>query len=165
MSDSQSPTPIFSVSNTQNSKAVTPSQSDSTSHIQTPDRTALDFELDDETILSELKSDQSIVDATERFLLNFKFQKRKPGRPKSGTTGETPKLPEHVNENFRSITDINDLHAGLLLDYIVKLNKFNKRLLNQFENLSTKYNTLLNKIESEPNSDTPSDTSTRHREL
>ena len=133
MSSSQSPTPISSVGNTHNSITSTPSQSKSTSHNQTPGNTESDCELlNEETILSELKNDQLVIDATEKFLLNFKFQKRIRGRPKAGAVGATPELPETVNENLRSITDINDLHAGLLLDYIVKLNKFNKRLLSNF---------------------------------
>ena len=116
MSSSQSPTPISSVGNTHNSITSTPSQSKSTSHNQTPGNTESDCELlNEETILSELKNDQLVIDATEKFLLNFKFQKRNRGRPKAGAVGATPELPETVYENLRSITDINDLLTSWFL--------------------------------------------------
>ena len=80
--------------------------------------------------------------------MNYNCNKRKPGRPKANETPkEKLKIPDAVNEDLKSFTNINNLHPGILLDYLRRLNNFNKRLLSSFESLDKKYNQLVDKIE------------------
>ena len=106
-----------------------------------------EIEIDDDLIY--LKHEQSKIDSTLNFLLNFECQKRKPGRPRadSDTNNTTLKVPDTVADNLKDFTNINRLHPGVLLDYLRKVNDFNKKILHNYELLNNKYNDLSSKIE------------------
>ena len=112
---------------------VTPSRDDSDES----------FEIDhDETSdLNEyFKNEQSKINAGLNFLMNFDSFKRKPGRPpKNNENKSSKKIPESVNSNLRQFTNINDLHPGVLIDHLNRLNSFNQKLLNSFNALNEKY--------------------------
>lgn len=93
---------------------------------------------DSESNIVELSREQSNVESLLTFLLNYNCNKKKVGRPKS--------IPTSVSESLKTVTDINDLHAGVLLDYLMKLSKLNKSLLNQFSILNNKYNNVLEQL-------------------
>ena len=101
---------------------------------------------DDELDIDNLKSEQAKNDDILKFLLNYGTEKRKPGRPRFGEKN-TKEIPSTVKESFRGITNVNDLHGGVLLDYLTKISKFNKTLINSLDHLNNKYSELLNKID------------------
>ena len=100
---------------------------------------------------TDLKNDQERIDSTLKFLLNYNVQKRKPGRPpKTNEKTECQNrltVPDSVSDSLKTITNVNDLHAGVLLDYLMKSNKLNKILLERLDTLNDKYNSLLDKLE------------------
>lgn len=107
-----------------------------------------DIKLDDN--INYIRSEQSKIDSTLNFLLNFNLPKRKPGRPKAGEENSPNvliKVPDTVNDSFKSITNINDLHPGVLLDYLFKVNSLNKRILTTLDNLNEKYNKLSKQLD------------------
>ena len=141
MSSSQSTSSILSTPDfTHNSQPFISSQLESclTEDFVTPDD--LDY----------LNAEQSKIDSTLNFLLNVNFKKRKPGRPPKLTTNP-PQIPDSVREQFKSITDINDLHPGVLLDYLTKINNLNKKILGNFKLLNEKYCELNRKFEIQNN--------------
>ena len=98
--------------------------------------------------VSSLKEEYETINKTLDFLLNFNCSKRKPGRPKTGETNANrqQKIPDTVNEKFKSISNVTDLHGGVLLDYLLKVNSLNKKLLSSFEKLNDKYVDLSKKF-------------------
>ena len=75
-----------------------------------------------------LKSEQKKIDTNINFLLNYNPKKKKAGRPpKTDSTNTNVQFPASVSDKFKSIVDINDLHPGVLLDYLIKVNNFNKK--------------------------------------
>lgn len=111
-----------------------------------------------EVDLDSLNNDQSRIDSVLNFLLNYDYRKKNVGRPKKavGRTRKQPGrgskssdsrrqssvLPDEVEE---SLINIDDLHPGLLVDYLTKLNDFNKKLLHGINVLSNKYDMLVAK--------------------
>ena len=99
---------------------------------------------------SYIKTEQSKIDATLNFLLAYE-PKRKVGRPKVNETSKSnsvKKIPDSVNDNLKKFTNINDLHPGVLIDHLIKVNSFNKKLLTCFEFLNEKYHDLSTKYDS-----------------
>ena len=92
---------------------------------------------------SDLRDEQAVIDKTIKFLLNYSCTKKKAGRPRAGETSKHLQVPDTVNEFFKTLNNINELHGGVLLDYLIKINKFNKKLLNNFEILNNKYEDLV----------------------
>ena len=120
------------------------------------DKSEVSFNIDNtnELNLSFLKDEQSKIDTCLNFLLNYDCNKKKINRPKTrkNTTNSTPnsknefEVPDSVNKNFVNLVDINDIHAGVLLDYLNKVNQFNKKIISKFEELNKKYNNLCDEI-------------------
>ena len=97
-----------------------------------------------------LNGEQKKIDSTINFLLNYNPKKKKPGRPpKSDSTNSSQKVhfPDSVPDQFKSISNINDLHPGVLLDYLTKVNNFNKEILHSLNSINEKYNDLNRKID------------------
>ena len=111
------------------------------------------YESDNDINLNDLKNEQSVIDSTLKFLINYNVTKRKPGRPKSGETKQIPPVPSTVKESFKGITNVSDLHAGVLLDYLTKINKFNKILLEKVDHLNSKYSEVLEQLNTKSDSD------------
>ena len=55
-------------------------------------------------------------------------------------------FPDGVSENMKNLTDIRDVHPGVLLDYLVKPNDFNKKILQSVGTLHKKCNELATKL-------------------
>ena len=124
----------------------TPKSSQSNSSILIDDICSDEFDIEN------LRSEQDKTDNILHFLLNFNCQKRKPGRPKASESNiNYDKVPPSVKDSLRTVTNINELHGGVLLDYLTKINKFNKTLLDALNQLNNKYSILLNKLESSNN--------------
>ena len=82
-------------------------------------------------------------------MINYKPTKRGPGRPKGSekSVSAIPKtVPDNITETAKSFTNINDLHPGILLEYLTKVNSLNKKLLNHCDNLTKKYDQLNEKL-------------------
>ena len=106
--------------------------------------------------LESLRQEQITIDKTLNYLMNFNPNKRKTGRPTknsnktsssasaSSDTANIDDIPDTVSENLKSITSINDLHAGMLLDYLKKIHCMNKKLFIGFERLTKTCNDLKN---------------------
>ena len=58
------------------------------------------------------------------------------------------KVPDNVSESLKTILDVNDLHAGVLLDYLTKVSRLNKKLIDHVQNLNDKLCVLSEKIDS-----------------
>ena len=102
----------------------------------------------DDNCLSLIEQ-QDKIDKTLNFLKNYPLNKRQRGRPRRGETkseSSTSKpdkpLPDFINDNLKAFTNINELHPGLLLDHLMRINTFNKRLLASYSDLNEKYNEL-----------------------
>ena len=89
---------------------------------------------------TQLRDECSIINSTLDYLININY-KKKPGRPAKNS------VPDTVNDAFKSIRNINDLHPGVLIDYMSKINSFNKKILRNLESLHSKYSELVDKIE------------------
>ena len=104
----------------------------------------------DEIDCTDYKEEQNKIEKTLNFLLNFNAtNKRTRGRPPKNpqTTKTSPlKVPESVNDELKSFTNINDLHPGVLLDYLKKVNNLNKKILKSYDILNNKYNELSAKV-------------------
>ena len=60
-------------------------------------------------------------------------------------------IPSSVDDSLSSIINVNELHAGVLLDFLKKINNFNKKLLKGFVDLTNKYHqSIERKKDSEP---------------
>ena len=94
-----------------------------------------------------LKDEYLNIDRTLNFLLRYNTKRKKPGRPKNNEANTPVKVPDTVSEELKSLTDIKDLHPGVLLDYLKKINSFNKKLLNSLDSLNDKYNILVQRKE------------------
>ena len=90
-----------------------------------------------------MNDEQANIDKSLNFLINYKPDKKVRTRGKS-IKGQL-EIPSIVSQDLIDITDINDLHAGVLLDYLKKVNIFNKKLLANINLLSSKYDQLLDK--------------------
>ena len=150
MNNSQSPHRILCTPDiAHNALALSPSQSGSGLREEpTTPVTDIDVEL--------LSEEQSKIDSSIKFLLNYNCKKRKPGRPSNQTLENLNSL----KEPFKSLTDINDLHPGILLDYLTKVNNFNKKILGSLKLLAEKYDDLNKKIEHGTGTATATDTAT-----
>ena len=91
-----------------------------------------------------LKEDQSTVEKTLDFLLNYKCTEKRLTR--SGKDKGGQKLPSTTKESLKTVENVNDLHGGVLLDYLIKVCKLNKQLLTTLETLDNKYNDLISKL-------------------
>ena len=103
---------------------------------------------------SELKKEQEIIDKGLNFLLNFKHKKpfgRPPKNVSNSAETNSLKVPDFVSPTLKSITNLNDLHPGVLLDYLIKINSFNKKILHHCNDLHTKVQTLNDKFDSTAN--------------
>ena len=78
---------------------------------------------------------------------------------------QAPPSPNTDNECFKSINNVTDLHGGLLLDYLTKVNKFNKILLNKINDLNVEYDEVLIKLEIKTADDSTKDESSRQHHL
>ena len=117
----------------------------------TPLSCTLDGSYIDENFTT-LTEQQKKIDRTLNFLKNFPITKKSRGRPPKvsesvGKVSESagknnPKIPEFINDNLKSFTNINELHPGVLLDHLIRINSFNKLLLSSVEALTEKYNEL-----------------------
>ena len=95
-----------------------------------------------------LNEEQIKIDSSLKFLLNYSVNKRKPGRPKTGATSQPQPqpIPDTVNDQLKSITNVNDLHAGVLLDYLSKVNSLNRKILKYCNSLTEKYDALVDNV-------------------
>ena len=127
-------------------------------NVSHPDFTA-DDEFD-EIALNDLKDDQRKIDSSLKFLLNYKGSKR-PIREsvrninKGTSSKEQLAFPDSISPSLKKISDVNELHAGVLLDYLMKVNKFNKILLDRMDDIANKYNSLVEKLENKNIPSTP----------
>ena len=99
----------------------------------------------------DLIDEQNSIDKILNFLIHYKENKKGPGRPSSKSKEKSKeenlqKVPDNVSESFRSIKSINDIHGGILLDYLMKVNSLNKKLLSHCNNLTKKYGELNDKL-------------------
>ena len=107
--------------------------------------------------LDNLNENQSRIDSVLRFLLNYNVPKKNVGRPKKaagnnidpsvmlnnvGSDHSQYSIPDDIRESMKKINSIQDLHPGLLIDYLVRLNEFNKKILQSVGVLHKKYNEL-----------------------
>ena len=116
----------------------------------------------DEIDIDGLSENQSRIDSVLKFLLHYNCPKKNVGRPKK-QAGKAVKdlnvitdasrekeqdfaFPDGVSENMKNLTDIRDVHPGVLLDYLVKLNDFNKKILQSVGTLHKKCNELATKL-------------------
>ena len=106
----------------------------------------------DEINLENLNENQSRIDTVLRFLLNYNVPKKSVGRPRKNRStnvnpssaqsvdGDVPQeIPVELSDSMKKISDIKDLHPGLWMDYLVKLNDFNKKILQTVGVLHKKY--------------------------
>ena len=79
------------------------------------------------------------------FLLAYETKKRTRSTTKTNETlksNTVKKIPDSVNPSLRAFNNINDLHPGVLLDHLNKINSLNKKLLTCFSTLREKYDGL-----------------------
>ena len=144
MSSNQSPSRNLLTPNSHNSIPDNLDQLNSSSYECPASPTTPTVNID----IDYLKNEQKKIDTTINFLLNYNPKKKKPGRPpKTDTTNTNAQFPDSVPDQFKSIIDINDLHPGVLLDYLTKVNNFNKKILCSLNSLNEKYDCLSRKIE------------------
>ena len=125
----------------------TPSTSGRTLQVSTPGSDFEDndlhdsYQTDSEVDVESLKQQQSKIDATLNYLLKADYTRRKPGRPpkvtKSHANGD--EVPDSVTKVLKGFTNINELHPGVLLDHLNKLNTFNRKILHNFNLLNDKF--------------------------
>ena len=106
------------------------------------DSSLLDEINNDGIDFKQLNKDQKTTEKTLDFLLKYKCTEKRTGKGKG--KGEL-KLPSTVKESLKTIENISDLHGGVLLDYLMKVCKLNKQLLQSLEKLDNKYNDLISK--------------------
>ena len=130
-------------------QAQSPSASQVASQLLTPssslNKSITNFnDVEDEVDYDTLKDDQQIIDKTLKFLRNYKGSKHKVGSKSRPNSSLSPgsKIPDSVSNDLKSLSDINDLHPGVLLDLLKKINNLNKRILHNYEILNSKYNKL-----------------------
>ena len=129
----------------------------------------LEFEDSLEDIdLEDLNENQLRIDSVLKFLLTYNPPKKAVGRPRktngnnannvnsSGLNDESSfssqcVVPEEWRDKISKINSMQDLNPGLLMDYLVRLNEFNKKVLQSVGVLHKKLNELKRK-----QSDTPS---------
>ena len=116
----------------------------------------------DEIDIDGLSENQARIDSVLKFLLNYNCPKKNVGRPKK-QAGKAVKdlnvitdasrekeqdfaFPDGVSENMKNLSDIRDVHPGVLLDYLVKLSDFNKKILQSVGTLHKKCNELSTKL-------------------
>ena len=95
--------------------------------------------------IDSLKDEQKIIEKTLNSLLNFKVHAKTRGRPPN-VPKVTQKIPDTVRDDFKSLSNINELHPGILMDYLTKVSSLNKKLLQNFELLTDKYIALNDKL-------------------
>ena len=109
----------------------------------------------EEIDLENLNEDQSQIDSVLKFLLSYNAPKKSVLRPRKNVakkgentmvlnpnenSDEAPvSVPEDLRECMKKVSNINDLHPGLLMEYLVKLNEFNKKILQSVGVLHKKY--------------------------
>ena len=104
-----------------------------------------------ESDFGELKDDQKVIEKTLNYLINFnpndKFRKcRQTNKTNASKISPRADVPDTVSEDLKSLTDINDLHPGVLLDLLKKVNSLNKKLLQNYKHLNEKYLKLENNL-------------------
>ena len=150
MSNSQSPSRIFLSPNSHNSQTLSSDQLNLASENSPASHTTPILDTD----IESLNNEQRQIDSTINFLLNYNPKKEKPGRPpKSESSNTLTQIPDSVPDHLKSITDINDLHPGVLLDYLIKVNNFNKKILGSLNSINRKYDDLNLKFESHRSND------------
>ena len=60
-------------------------------------------------------------------------------------------IPDTVRPDLKSLVNISELHRGILLDYLIKVNTLNTKHLNNFELLNKKCNELNDTIKDSTN--------------
>ena len=105
------------------------------------------FEDNDSDIdINALKEDQTNTEKVLNFLLKYKCSENHTSYNfRSKNSKQKTKLPDTVKEHLKSIENINDLHGGVLLDYLIKICNFNKRILSTLETLNSKYENVITK--------------------
>ena len=94
-----------------------------------------------------LKDEQNNIDKILNFLVHYKENKKGPGRPSlKSKENNVLKVPDNVSESLKTITSINDIHPGVLLDYLMKVNSLNKKILKHCDNLTKQYTKLHDKL-------------------
>ena len=106
--------------------------------------------------LETIQQEQLTIDKTLNFLINCNPNKRRPGRPpkrdcvKSSASPDVNDIPDTVSDNLKNITDINNLHAGILLDYLKKVHTLNKKLFISYQRLTKDFEGLKSKLQDHP---------------
>ena len=99
----------------------------------------------DEVDIDGLSENQFRIESVLKFLLNYNCPKKNVGCPRKQAGKPVKNLivisdasreneqdfafPDGVSDNMKNLTDIRDLHPGVLLDYLMKLNDVNKNIL------------------------------------
>ena len=97
----------------------------------------------DDINLENFKKQQETIEKTLNYLLNVKIKKRKQGRPKANSTPPLPpKIPDTISDELRAVNKFDEIHPGVLLDFLNKINDFNKKILTGFDLMSKKYDQL-----------------------
>ena len=115
---SQSQSISQKISNLISSPVIRGSQSDASFN---------DAETVNDLDFTNLRGDQETIDSTLKFLLNYNVHKKKRGRPAFNTNEEKNvpdrlTVPDSVNDSLKTITNVSQLHAGVLIDYLIKSN-------------------------------------------
>ena len=127
--------------------------------------------------IDNLQSEQQNIDSVLNYLLKARIPKKKVGRPPGGAKGANSQnsqgansqnsqndvdditMPSSVDDTLSSIININQLHAGVLLEFLKKINNFNKKLLRGFIDLTNKYHENVEKKNS-PDPENPQTSNT-----
>ena len=100
--------------------------------------------------LEYFESEQKIIDSTLNYLTNFSLKKKGPGRPsKKNISSPSKLLPKTLDQSLKTLTNISDLHPGVLIDLLNKTNDLSKKILSEFYALSRKYDELEAKLKNQ----------------
>lgn len=103
----------------------------------------------DKIDIESFKEEQGKNDKILNFLLNYKCPKKRLTRnnkSNANSLSQPAAIPDTVKDQLKSISDISDLHGGVLLDYLMKVSQLNKRLIVSLDALYQKYTYISSKI-------------------
>ena len=117
------------------------------------------FDVSEELDIENLSNEQLRIDSVLNYLLNFDCPKKNVGRPRKrggkssastsnreNSNSQQPVLVEGVGEEMKNLTDVKEIHPGLLMDFLIKVNKFNKELLQGISILNKKCDGLAEQL-------------------
>ena len=139
----------MSSSQSANLLSVSPTVSSTRANIS--DNSFLHNSIDDSdnVDIESFKEEQDNNDTILYFLLNYKCPKKRVSRNNKSNAdnlSQPAAIPDTVKDQLKSISNINDLHGGVLLDYLMKVSQLNKRLIVSLDALYQKYTYISSKI-------------------